>query len=230
MESHDEERLIVAIQTDGNITNPWYNISHPDTVITRMISAAAFFCTIPGPKMIWQFSELGLQKTINLRSEEMSVTVVGNFGVQPTQILPGFNQLGKWYDYFTGDSLNVVSLTDNIYMKAGEFKLFTSKRLAVPETGLSIPEKARYHNTILGEAYPNPASGNIIIPINMPARGQLTLELYNSTGVKVLELFNGHRDAGLQLINAQLDNLPAGLYYLRLRSGKIVENERIVIF
>ena len=286
MESHDEERLMVAIQTDGNITNPWYNISHADTAITRMISAAAFFYTIPGPKMIWQFGELaydysidyngrlgekpirwdyyddwrrhhlytmtaallqlkkehdvfrtsdftvsgqGLQKTINLRSEEMSVTVAGNFGVQPAQVLPGFNQLGKWYDYFTGDSLNVVSLTDNIYMKAGEFKLFTSKRLAVPETGLSIPEKARYHNTILGEAYPNPASGNIIIPINMPARGQLTLELYNTTGVKVLELFNGHHDAGLQLINAQLDNIPAGLYYLRLSTGNKAENTKVVI-
>jgi hypothetical protein len=114
-------------------------------------------------------------------------------------------------------------------MKAGEFKLFTSKKLAVPETGLSIPEKTKYHNTILGDVYPNPAFGDIIIPLNMPAKGHLSLELYNSTGLKVLEIYSGYRDAGLQVINARLDNLPAGLYYLRLSTGTKAENAKVVI-
>ena len=64
MESHDEERLMYKNIQYGNAT-PSYNIKHPDTALKRNAMAAAFALLMPGPKMIWQFGELGYDYSIN---------------------------------------------------------------------------------------------------------------------------------------------------------------------
>ncbi len=67
MESHDEERLMYKNLQFGNSFGgtPAYNIKVLDTALQRQQLAAAFFFTIPGPKMIWQFGELGYDYSIN---------------------------------------------------------------------------------------------------------------------------------------------------------------------
>lgn len=67
MESHDEERLMYKNLLYGN-SNGSYNIQELVTALQRMKMAAAFFFTIPGPKMIWQFGELGYDYSINYPS------------------------------------------------------------------------------------------------------------------------------------------------------------------
>lgn len=86
MESHDEERLMYKNLKFGNFIG--YNSSNPSeyyptrdysgniiysirelpTALDRMKLAASFFFTVPGPKMIWQFGELGYDKSINYPS------------------------------------------------------------------------------------------------------------------------------------------------------------------
>lgn len=63
MESHDEERLMYKTLNFGN-SNSNYNTKNEATALKRMQQAAAFFFTIPGPKMIWQFGELGFDYSI----------------------------------------------------------------------------------------------------------------------------------------------------------------------
>lgn len=64
MESHDEERLMFKNVTWGNFSGD-YNVKDTTTAIERQAAAAAFFYTIPGPKMIWQFGERGFDYSIN---------------------------------------------------------------------------------------------------------------------------------------------------------------------
>jgi len=64
MESHDEERLMYKNETYGNSSGS-YNVKDIPTGLKRMEQAGAFFFTIPGPKMIWQFGELGYDYSIN---------------------------------------------------------------------------------------------------------------------------------------------------------------------
>ncbi|HEY0731191.1 MAG TPA: alpha-amylase family glycosyl hydrolase, partial [Chitinophagaceae bacterium] len=64
MESHDEERLMRRTLTEGNSSGS-YNTSDTTTALKRMGLDAAFFLTIPGPKMIWQFGEMGYDYSIN---------------------------------------------------------------------------------------------------------------------------------------------------------------------
>lgn len=56
MESHDEERLCAGIGKTGEALKK---------AMDRAALCAAFFLTVPGPKMIWQFGEIGYDYSIN---------------------------------------------------------------------------------------------------------------------------------------------------------------------
>lgn len=65
MESHDEERLMFKNKTYGNGSqSPTYDVKNISTALNRIKLAATFFITVPGPKMIWQFGELGYDISI----------------------------------------------------------------------------------------------------------------------------------------------------------------------
>lgn len=58
MESHDEERLLVRAKNEG-LSSGGYNIKEVNTALERVKLASAFYFPLPGPKMLWQFGELG---------------------------------------------------------------------------------------------------------------------------------------------------------------------------
>lgn len=64
MESHDEERLMYKNLQYGNSSGD-YNVTDLNTALSRQELAGMFFFTIPGPKMIWQFGELGYDYSID---------------------------------------------------------------------------------------------------------------------------------------------------------------------
>ncbi len=64
MESHDEERNMYRNLNFGASLGG-YNVKDLSTGIERVKTAAAMFFTIPGPKMIWQFGELGYDISID---------------------------------------------------------------------------------------------------------------------------------------------------------------------
>ncbi|MDZ4806760.1 MAG: alpha-amylase family glycosyl hydrolase [Bacteroidota bacterium] len=65
MESHDEERMMYRNLQFGNTSNSSHNVRDLNTALRRVELCAGFFLTAPGPKMIWQFGELGYDFSIN---------------------------------------------------------------------------------------------------------------------------------------------------------------------
>lgn len=64
IESHDEERTMYKNLNYGNVTAS-YIVKNLATALKREEMAAAFLFAVPGPKMIWQFEELGYDISIN---------------------------------------------------------------------------------------------------------------------------------------------------------------------
>jgi hypothetical protein len=64
MESHDEERLLYKNLNFGN-QSASYSTRDSLVALKRMGQAAAFWAMIPGPKMLWQFGEIGFPYSIN---------------------------------------------------------------------------------------------------------------------------------------------------------------------
>lgn len=62
-ESHDEERLMYKNLQFGN-NSGGYDVRDLNTALGRMSALGAVTLTIPGPKMIWHFGELGMENSI----------------------------------------------------------------------------------------------------------------------------------------------------------------------
>ena len=73
MESHDEQRLMYKnLQFGASLGD--YSVKDLPVALDRMKAAGAFFFTVPGPKMVWQFGELGY---------EVGIEVNGRTGEKP---------------------------------------------------------------------------------------------------------------------------------------------------
>ncbi|MDT8414190.1 MAG: alpha-amylase family glycosyl hydrolase [Flavobacteriaceae bacterium] len=64
-ESHDEERQMWRAANFGNSFNAAHDVKNQSIALQRMATMGAVLFTIPGPKMLWQFGELGYDFSIN---------------------------------------------------------------------------------------------------------------------------------------------------------------------
>ena len=64
IESHDEERMMFKNLSFGNSSGD-YDVTNLSTALDRVELSNALFYSIPGPKMLWQFGELGYDYSIN---------------------------------------------------------------------------------------------------------------------------------------------------------------------
>ena len=64
MESHDEERMMYR-NLNWGLSNGLYDITDTIIALDRVKLASVLLFTIPGPKMLWQFEELGYDYPIN---------------------------------------------------------------------------------------------------------------------------------------------------------------------
>lgn len=270
MESHDEERLMYKNEQFGNASGG-YNVKNISTALKRMELAGNFFFTIPGPKMIWQFGELGYDysidyndrvgekpirwdyyqdpdrkhlygvwaaliklketepvfqtddyslsvsgamKTLHLTDTSMDVAIVGNFDVKAGNVNLSFQKNGTWYEYFSGDSLVVNDTKASLNLQAGEYRLYTSKKLSRSDFILRVNEKPALENVPGIQVFPNPVHGSfdVKLSIDKVENGQMTL--FDLTGRKVKILFSGKFKSGLNTFHFNTDNLNRGLYLL----------------
>ena len=65
-ESHDEQRLMYKNLQFGNNANSSHNVRTLPIALERQEAIAAMLYSIPGPKMLWQFGELGYEQDIDL--------------------------------------------------------------------------------------------------------------------------------------------------------------------
>jgi 1,4-alpha-glucan branching enzyme len=84
MQSHDEERTMTKNLAFGNSAGS-YSVKDLNTALKREELAAAFFFAIPGPKMLWQFQELGYDVGININGRTGEKPVYWNYYQQPAR-------------------------------------------------------------------------------------------------------------------------------------------------
>ncbi|NUQ80713.1 MAG: T9SS type A sorting domain-containing protein [Bacteroidetes bacterium] len=291
MESHDEERLMYKNLQYGN-SSGGYNIKTLATSIDRIKLAATFLFSIPGPKMIWQFGELGYDisidfngrvgnkpikweyltdtnrrklydtfselirlkieepafetnnvslnvggamKRINLYHADMDVVVLGNFGVTTADINPNFSKTGWWYSFFTADSVEISNTTGNLSLAAGEYRIYTTKRLWTPKTFTSVDDKPGVAGSFeLEQNYPNPFNPSTTIRFNLPVSGKVRLTVYDVTGREVAELINGDRPAGTNTVVWSARDrsgapVSSGLYFYQLSGNGFNQTRKMML-
>ena len=294
MESHDEERLMFKNEQYGN-KSYYYNVEDTATAIKRMGEAGAFFFTIPGPKMIWQFGELGYDYTINypsgtssdrttdkpirwdyfnnpdrqrlykiwaaeimlkenysafqnldsmnvtdsiktlhLSDNTMKVTIFGNFGVWQASMKPYFQQKGEWYDYFSGDSVNIASTDTSFSVNPGIYHIYTTVKLSTPDTNVVLTGVINEGSIVatnysLSQNYPNPFNPSTVIQYQIPLAGKVTLKIYDILGREVRTLVNEFQQNGSYSITFNALHLSSGVYFYRIQAGSFIETKKMLL-
>ncbi|HMM12429.1 MAG TPA: alpha-amylase family glycosyl hydrolase, partial [Bacteroidales bacterium] len=213
MESHDEERMVYEALAYGN-QSQWYNLRDSLTAIRHQEQAIVLFMGIPGPKMIWQFQEMGydysiwyggdrtapkpprwdyldnparerlarvvkgmadlrksdafrfgnfahdlggLGKRMWITHQSMDVVMCVNMGVFGFDMIPNFTKPGIWYDYFSGEAINVSNpATHSFFFGPGDYRVFTS-----------VPRPKPWHNLIVNvrDAATNQPIANALVQL-----------------------------------------------------------------
>ncbi|MBC7448152.1 MAG: T9SS type A sorting domain-containing protein [Hymenobacteraceae bacterium] len=80
-ESHDEERLMVESLTNGNRVQAanGYDVRTLPIALARQGLVAAFLLAVPGPKMLYEFDELGYDVSINVNGRTGAKPVRWNY-------------------------------------------------------------------------------------------------------------------------------------------------------
>lgn len=63
-ESHDKDRIMYEMTQFGSIANPSHDVTELENALKRMSAIGAVSLTVPGPKMVWHFAELGMDNSI----------------------------------------------------------------------------------------------------------------------------------------------------------------------
>jgi pullulanase/glycogen debranching enzyme len=137
MESHDEERLMYESITYGN-SNGSYNIKNESTALDRQKMAGAFYFTVPGPKMIWQFGELGY---------DISIDYNGRTGNKPIN-WEYFDNQDRKDVYNTWAKLIKLKLKYEIF-ETSDFTLDVSNSNGLKKIHLTDPNAADIQNIVI---------------------------------------------------------------------------------
>ncbi len=295
MESHDEERMMYKNLQFGNSSGN-YNTKELNTALNRVKLCSAFFYTIPGPKMLWQFGELGYDFSINwpsgtpddrltpkpirwdyfqvvnrrkvykviqtltgikneydvfrttnfnislsstfkrikLNHFSMNAVVLGNFGVTAGSMNPDFQQTGRWYDFFSGDSIEVTNTQTQISLEPGEFHIYTTVKLPTPEAGLLTlvdeNESLNIKEYKLEQNYPNPFNPTTRINYQLPEASKVILKVYDVLGREIATIVNQFQNAGKYSVEFSASGgLSSGVYFYRISAGDFIQTKKMLM-
>jgi 1,4-alpha-glucan branching enzyme len=156
-------------------------------------------------------------KRIRVTSDDMSVVVLGNFDVIEDEINPNFYHTGTWYDYWTGEEIEVTDVNDPITLMAGEFRLYTDKKLQTPDF-VGVDENIAPGAVSDFITYPNPASSQVNLEMHLSNSSTVSVKLYDIQGRMIKDIFKGQHPSGLRKIQADIAGVHPGLYFVVVQS------------
>lgn len=263
-ESHDEERTVYKMSAYGTGDLQTNEIAR----LKRVPLVMAFDALIPGPKMMWQFQEMGYDysieengktgkkpipwteyysnterqeayqkcaKIINLRTKyptvfsegtttveastaywingrkitvvnpDLNIIAIGNFDASATiTATPGFTKTGVWYEYLTGESIDIKNVNKTVSLAPGEVRIYTDKLIDMPVGVKEISQDEPFCSV-----YPTIAEDYVYIHSNNEIQ---VVNIYNMQGVLLQQESNANQisvkalDKGYYIMQVILDN------------------------
>lgn len=291
MESHDEERLMVKNLLYGNQSGG-YDIQKFPTALKRVEAAAAFLLMMPGPKMIWQFGELGYDVSIDLNGrtgekpirwnyfndpnrralydayaalirlkkhpalaspveiksslaasykwmkitfDSLNIYLVANFDVTTMNKPLSLQHSGKWFDYMTGDSLNISNTDTVVTLVPGEYRLFLDRKVKKQEPPVLVEKQFMSpESSLLLTNYPNPFNPQTTIRFDLPAPVKVSMVIYDAQGRQARTLISSFKPMGSHTVSwdgtdDHGQSVASGLYFCRIQTGKVQEIRKMTL-
>ena len=132
---------------------------------------------------------------------------------------------------FEGSYRNVFADTSALLNSATTLSLLPWSYGVFEDTSVDtgLEDFGSINSLAAGPNYPNPFSDRTTVAFEMSSPSRVHLELYNLTGRRIRSIDAGMRAAGRQEVVVRRGELPAGVYFLRLRVGDEAVTRRIVL-
>lgn len=218
----------VSINTNGRTGNKPFNWSHQLNAnrmaiynsiskLTKLKQHVSFVSDN------YSYNVSGTGKFLKVNHDSMNSIIVGNFDVVSLNMNPVFQHTGWWYNYMTGDSINVSDVNRTIPLQPGDFVAYTDINLNKEKVIVKDTSGTSYNQinkNINYKVFPNPANQNVNVVINFENYSNLELSIYDLVGKKVYDLNNKNEYFyGEQIFNLDMSKFEKGLYIVEIKTN-----------
>jgi hypothetical protein len=191
MESHDEQRIAYECKVNGSTTAN-YNVKSLPVGMRRIELVSNLLYTVPGPKMLWQFGEMGYDYSINA-CENGSISDACRTSPKPIRwdylndpyrrrlhdVVAALLNLRKDHDVFetTDFQLNISGgALRTIRLNGSDLKVFVMANVSssVLTNTVNFPNSGQWFEYYTGDTITVPASGSMSVTLG---RGDYRLYL-----------------------------------------------------
>ena len=171
------------------------------------------------------FNSGGFFKKLNLNHVDLNTVVIGNFDASSSSSSVTFAHTGWWYDYMSGDSLQVTGASQAIALAAGDWRVYLDKRVSNPYLSqwkalASVASASPKGRCVV---MPNPAHGGFEVALDGVQVACGTLRVMDMAGRTVYE---GVWNAGDRIVTSQWQ---AGNYWILLSTTSGFYRSHLVV-
>jgi glycosidase len=174
----------------------------------------------------------GAFKNIVVRSatDSSMICVLGNFDVVSQPVTFTFPSAGNWFDYLNNTSFSATGTAQSITLQPGEFHVYVNRNV----NNIAVTPVIDINNPGSGlqvAVYPNPIGSNAVTEVYVPEKGNTEASLWNTAGQKVAVIFAGTLAKGKHTfsLSAKTNNLPAGMYLLKVQTKTKTASIKILL-
>lgn len=178
-----------------------------------------------------------------IQTEDGCIVASGYYGIDVLLLKINSEGDSLWSEnYGRGREREINSCYTAIQIEDGSFVLGGSHGIDVDQKDMfliktspdpvNVPDITKpliVEDLVLFPTYPNPFNSTTTIRYQLPTSGQLSLAVYNPTGQRMTTLFEGFATAGVHSINLIADELPTGLYFVRLNASNQVFTQKVML-
>lgn len=148
------------------------------------------------------------------------IIMLGNFDISHKNISVTFPETGKWYEFFSRDSIN-ISLSNQTYLLSpGEYRLYSTRRINDPDVVTEIDDPLQMVSE--SDFYPNPSQDRIWLKGNSD---QARIIIYSLEGKLVSDSYTNH----LSGHSIDISNLTNGLYIVNIVQETRAVKKKLII-
>jgi len=135
------------------------------------------------------------------------VFAVGNFGATSTTGNVTFPETGTWFEFFTQDSIEVETASQSFSMQPGEYRLYSTRKLAKTQVVTEVEEIDPLPEEI--RIYPNPAISEVTVVSEKPIS---KIEIWSAAGA-LLKQMDGLSENQIKISTG---NFLPGIYFVHI--------------
>jgi 1,4-alpha-glucan branching enzyme len=167
-----------------------------------------------------EYSLAGITKWYKLSKGDNHVVGLGNFGVTANNVAITFPSTGKYYEFFSSDSIEVNNTNQTFTFAPGEYRLYSTQQFEEPRIITDIDEPEVMSSDL--QVYPNPASSKLSIVSDKTIS---TVQLYSIAGTLQYQA----SDLRKNKLEIDVQHFTPGVYLIRVVQNGNSTTQKVLV-